>query len=385
MPTLKRALFVVAAAFLAVAGVLASVGALSDPLARLTVPPGFSLELVAHVADARELAFTPGGDLLVGTLGNDVAIVTTPENDVGKPHTFAHLDDTPAAGLALGSDALYVGTCTGIWKIPYRKDDRTARGAAKKIGSVRPGGCGGHQTTSLAVDGATLYASVGSSCNECDPEADDTRATIEQMSLDGTGMHPKAVHIRNAIALALNPATHVLWAGNAGQDELPHGHPYEIFDPVTAHEGTVDYGWPHCYENRKPAQDGRDCSHQTVQRVAFPAYDTPIGAVIYRAPAHAAHAFPQAYDGGAFVTLHGSWHRPSVPPRVAFVALRGDEPVKAVDWNDPSKQWREFVSGYQAGDGERVGRPTGIAVGPEGSLFVADDLTGNIYRIRPKQ
>jgi hypothetical protein len=31
----------------------------------------------------------------------------------------------------------------------------------------------------------------------------------------------------------------------------------------------------------------------------------------------------------------------------------------------------------------RIGRPTGIAVGAQGSLFIADDQTGNICRMRP--
>jgi glucose/arabinose dehydrogenase len=41
------------------------------------------------------------------------------------------------------------------------------------------------------------------------------------------------------------------------------------------------------------------------------------------------------------------------------------------------------VSGYGTQSSTSyIGRPTGIAVGINGSLFVADDSTGNIYRIR---
>jgi len=42
-----------------------------------------------------------------------------------------------------------------------------------------------------------------------------------------------------------------------------------------------------------------------------------------------------------------------------------------------------FLDGFQDNAGNRYGRPTGIAVGPDGSLFIADDLDGNIFRIRP--
>ena len=64
-----------------------------------------------------------------------------------------------------------------------------------------------------------LYVSVGSSCNNCQPELDPTRATIQQMQLDGSGVTPRAEHIRNAIALATSPQSGALWAGVAGQDE----------------------------------------------------------------------------------------------------------------------------------------------------------------------
>ena len=240
-----------------------------------------------------------------------------------------------------------------------------------------------HVTTSVAVAKGRLYASVGASCNNCDPELDATRATIQQMNLDGSGMSPKALHIRNAIALATNPQTGTLWAGVAGQDELAHGHPYEIFDAVTLHAGVVDYGWPYCYENHQ-AVGNHNCFNAAVPRVVLPAYATPIGAAFYPAHPGGPHAFPEPYRGGAFVTLHGSWHQPLVPPRVVYVPMNGDDPKTPVNWNDPTTQWKEFVGGWQLPDGRRIARPTGIAVGPDGSLFISDDLDGGIYRVRPK-
>ena len=139
-------------------------------------------------------------------------------------------------------------------------------------------------------------------------------------------MHARAVHWRNAIALATNPATGTLWAAGAEQDELQPGHPYEPMDAVTLHPGTPNYGWPNCYENRKPAQPGADCSAMTVTRVVFPAYETPIGMAFYPLHPTGRYAFPQQYRGGAFVTWHGSWHEPLRPPEVVFVPIHGDEP-----------------------------------------------------------
>jgi glucose/arabinose dehydrogenase len=379
----RRISLVLAAAALAIAAAVASRGTPETP-GTPTVPAGYELSLLARVQGARELAAAPNGDLIVGTLGSDVFIVPSAEDAPGEPRVFAHIDDAPVAGVALGAGALFIGGQFGVWRVAYAPGDRAARGAPLEIAHVRTSGTAhGHMTTSVAVADGRLYAAVGSSCNVCDPELDDTRATVQVMGLDGTGMHPKAVHIRNAIALAVNPASGMLWAAVAGQDELPAGHPYEIFDPVTAHQGTVDYGWPYCYENHRAAQSGHECLHQTPPRVVFPAYETPIGAAFYPTSGAGRYAFPSAYAGGAFVALHGSWHAPPVPPRVVFVPLHGEEPASAVDWNDPTVQWHEFVKGFQQPSGLRIGRPTGVAVGPQGSLFVADDKAGVIYRIRP--
>ncbi|MGH7327210.1 MAG: hypothetical protein ACREJX_02555, partial [Polyangiaceae bacterium] len=86
-----------------------------------------------------------------------------------------------------------------------------------------------------------------------------------------------------------------------------------------------------------------------------------------------------------FLTNHGSWHTRSSdgsffsPPRLAFVAMNGDAPATPVDWTDPTKQWTSFVTGWS----QNSSRATGIAVGAKGSLFVADDQTSLVYRIRP--
>jgi len=347
-------------------------------------PAGFSIAVIAHVPRVRELAATPDGDLIAGTSGRDVYVIPGAEKQAGKPRVFATLPDAEAAGVALGGGYLFIGTNHGVWRVAFKSGDRSAEAPPERIAGVRRIDDGGHSTTSVAVAGTTLFAGVGSSCNACE-ERDPTRATIQRMDLDGRDMRAVAVRIRNPIALAVDPASKALWAGVAGQDELEHGHPYEMFDDVSAHGGVADYGWPHCYENRRPVEPESNCANVAVARVYFPAYETPIGAAFYPAHQRGAYAFPEAYRGGAFVALHGSWHQPPVPPRVAFVPMRGDDPLTAVDWNDPNAQWTPFLEGFQNADGDRIGRPTGVAVGPEGSLFVADDEAGVIYRVRPKE
>lgn len=347
-----------------------------------TVPAGFTISQVASVPEARELAVAPNGDLFVGTLGSDVYVIPHPDSTPAGPRVFVSLPDRPANGVAFGSDALYVGTQFAIWRVPYTSGDEKATVRPAKIASVRTSRQSGrHITTSLAFAKNTLYASVGSSCDACSPEIDDTRATVQAMRPDGQGMHPVAVNIRNAVALATNPNTETVWLGDAGQDYLPPGHPYEKVDPFTLHSGVPDYGWPDCYENYRSAGQ-HDCRGMTVPRVVLPAYVTPIGMAIYPQNPTGTHAFPPQYHGGLFIGTHGSWHLPLRPPRVVFVTLHGDEPTAAVDWSDPDKQWRQFVGGFQNADGSRNGRATGVAIGRDGDLYVADDYRGAVYRVR---
>ena len=358
--------------------------------AGLHVPSGLRIETIANVAAARELMFLPTGDLLVGTLGNTVAIVPNADaaGSAGAAQTFATLPDSPAAGVAFSSTAcaIYVGTQFGVYRINYKPGDLTASSPPQRIASVRTGGGGGHVTTSVATIGNTVYASVGSSCNAC-VENDPTRASIQQMALDGSAMSARATHIRNSIGLAVNPTTGVLWVGDAGQDDLAFGHPYEFIDPLGTRAGVPNYGWPSCEENHQSYGSGADCSGETVPLVEFPAYQTIIGVAIVPANDGGAFALPVPYRGGVIVAMHGSWHAsggiPVAPPRVAFVPLASDAPATAVNWNDPTTQWHDFITGFQTASGSRIGRPTGIAIGPQGDLFVADDQTGNIYRIRP--
>jgi glucose/arabinose dehydrogenase len=381
MMSMLRALAIVVAVLALL--VPAGAGAAAPPVG-LTVASGFTIERIGTVEQAREIVVAPNGDLFIGTSTNAVYVIPDAQGNAGAATVFTRLSDHPVAGVTIDGERMYLGAQFGVYELPYRSGDRTPRAKPRKIASLRPSGIArDHVTTTVDVAGKRLYASVGASCNNCDPDLDATRATIQQMDLDGSGMTPKARRIRNAIALATNPATGTLWAGVAGQDELPHGHPYEIFDPVTLHPGVVDYGWPYCYENHQSVA-GHDCSTQIVPRVVMPAYETPIGATFYPVNPSGAHAFPEAFRGGAFVTLHGSWHQPPVPPRVVFIAMNGDRPKAPVDWNDPTTQWKEFVGGFQQTGGQRIARPTGIAVGPDGSLFFSDDEDGGIYRVRPK-
>ena len=365
----------------------------------LTVPGDLALETLASVGGARQLAGLPNGDLLVATGGDSVYIVPNAEAAglAGAPVKFTTIADDPVQGItfAAATCTIYVASQHGVYAIAYADGQLTGNAGSPiahvRTGAIVPNSDGDvHVSTSVAYSGGVVYAGVGSSCNSC-VEVDGTRASIQRMDANGANMATRATRLRNAIALTVNPATGTLWAGGAGQDNLGLGHPYEFFDAVGSHPGVADYGWPACEENQQAYKTGADCSATVAPLIELPAYSTLIGATFYPSSPSGAYALPATYRGGLFITAHGSWHKNATSsayfsaPRVVFVGMNGDTPKKAVNWSDPSAQWTEVIGGFQAANGiDRIARPTGIAVGAKGSLYIADDQNGRVYRVRPK-
>ena len=83
--------------------------------------------------------------------------------------------------------------------------------------------------------------------------------------------------------------------------------------------------------------------------------------------------FPERYRGQIFIAEHGSWNRSTkIGYRVTLVRL--DVAGKAISYEP-------FAEGWLQGNGA-WGRPADVAVAPDGSLLIADDSAGAIYRVR---
>jgi len=146
-----------------------------------------------------------------------------------------------------------------------------------------------------------------------------------------------------------------------------------------------DYGWPMCYYD--PFQqglvlapeyggDGKTaglCAQKGAPAAVFPAHWAPNAMVLYDR-----QQFPARYRNGLFIAFHGSWNRAPYAQggyNVVFQGLSGDK---------ASGQCEIFADGFAGADkspGKAAHRPSGIAVGPDGALYVADDVSGRVYRI----
>ena len=97
-------------------------------------------------------------------------------------------------------------------------------------------------------------------------------------------------------------------------------------------------------------------------------HSAPLGIAFY-----AGDDFPEEYRGDAFVALHGSW---GSEKRTGYKVIR----LRFKD-GKPTGEYDDFITGFVISDKEVWGRPAGVAVGKDGSLFVSDDGTRSIWHV----
>jgi glucose/arabinose dehydrogenase len=86
------------------------------------------------------------------------------------------------------------------------------------------------------------------------------------------------------------------------------------------------------------------------------------------------NAFPRGYEGDAFAAEHGSWNRAN---RTGYEVIR-------IPMHDGKAEgtYEDFLTGFVTAQGEVWGRPVGVTVGKDGSLFVTDDGSRSVWHVR---
>ncbi len=283
--------------------------------------------------------------------------------------TFAEGLNAPY-GLALVGNELFVANQDALVRFNYREGMTRAEGPPAEVTKL-PSQINHHWTKALtaSADGTKLYVGIGSNSNvgERGMGVEEDRAVVWEIDR-ASGAHRTYVSgIRNPTALAVEPATGVIWSVVNERDEIGENL---VPDYLTSLRPGAFYGWPYSYWGKHVDPRPRPQEPDLVARAIAPDY--ALGSHV--AALGLAFANVPGLGEGAFVGQHGSWNR-NTPSgyKVVWVPFASGK---------PSGKPRDIVTGFLDGDSKARGRPVGVAWDPaRNALLVADDLSNTVWRV----
>jgi glucose/arabinose dehydrogenase len=361
------------------------------------VPEGFTVTpFVTGLEHPRRLLVLPNGDVIVAEQRVGYLTLLRADGNGRANWIERHAEGFRAPyGLAWRDDHVLVADQDGIWRVPQVLGNvRAGRNVQRKVDDMPPdqrkpvpGAYGaemitpkgvfgvvlGHQNRHLAIDPKTgaLFVGVGSSGNTgVEPEV---KATIQRFDADGSNQQTFASGMRNPTTLAFHPGTGELYTAVQERDGLGDKLPPDYMTHV---EQGGFYGWPYAYIGPHPMPGFANLAPDKVKAtltpdLLFEPHSSAMDIVFYQGD-----QFPPEYRGSAFVALKGSWNR-SEPTGYKVVRV----PFKN---GRPEGFYENFVTGFWASGLQRAevwGRPTALAVAKDGSLLIADDTGGTIWRV----
>ena len=380
----------------------------------LALPEGFSATVVQEGQGAgRHLAVAANGDIYLAS--RDGLLAMRDKDGDGKADETMKFGDVQGTEVRLFKNWLYVSDNVGVYRYRLKKGELAPAGARQVVVDGFPMERQ-HADKTFALDPkGTLYVNVGAPSNSCQ-EKDRQEGSLglnpcpilekyggvwvfprnkfNQKATDGRRF---ATGMRNAVAIEWNGPQNALYAVIHGRDSIDTLFPalYNAEDNATRqaeefHKITDggNYGWPYTFFDTKLGTrvlapeyggDGKkqpEAGKYPDPLVAYPAHWAPNDLLFY-----SGKNFPAKYQGGAFIAFHGSWNRAPEPQAGYKVVF---QPMKD---GKPSGSYEVFADGFageMADNNPRNARyrPVGLAVGPDGSLYVSDSQKGRVWRIR---
>ncbi len=360
----------------------------------LNLPAGWTASVFyagTEVNKGRFMAWGPDSVLYVASMnrGTVVALPDTDRNGVADRAVVS------ASGFAVGHDVrfwrdtMYVATENGLFVLLDQDGDRVFESRTLRIDKrIQPNQTGGnHATRTVVIDSirSLIYYSVGSRGNA---ERESNRAVIEAYDLNGANRRLYATGVRNAVGMTLHPRTGRLWANNNGSDNAGNDTPGEWVD-IVRENGF--YGYPFAHHHQTffdfTLQAYRGLLPITSIDSALVASMQPPAALLTGHCAPMAMEFahpnmPAPYNRGAFLVMRGSWNRnPASGSKLVWLEFDDDSDTVANAVHD-------FCTGFMldsnARPARRWGRPVGIALAADGSIYLSsDDITHVILKLTP--
>jgi len=354
-------------------------------------PPGFKVELYATgLSTPRQIRTAPNGDLFVvesfpasanpfgGAVAANGDVKIFRGNKDGKPEQVSVF----ATGLLRpfgvnfyppgpNPQWVYVGNTGSVVRFPYKNGDLKASGPAETIVSdLKPNGNHWTRDVVFSKDGKRMFVGVGSNDN-IDAKGDNQmRANILEYTPEGKFVKIYASGIRNPVGLGVNPTTGDVWCSVNERDELGDNLVPDYISSVK--EGGF-YGWPWFYignhpDPRKTGAPPELVGKATVPDVLIQPHSASLGLTFYDGK-----QFPKEYQGDLFAAEHGSWNR---------AVMSGHEVVRVPLENGKSSGvYEDFLTGFLTPDGKAWGRPVGVTVATDGSMYVTDDGSMSIWHV----
>jgi Raf kinase inhibitor-like YbhB/YbcL family protein len=345
-----------------------------ERIAQIKAPPGFKVTVFAQgLKNARIVAVAPDGTIYVSRRDQGDVLMLKDQNGDGvadgPPVTVANRSG--AHGLAIHDGKFYLATVKQVFVADIQPDGRL--GALKMlIKDLADAGQHADRTLAFGPDGQ-LYLSVGSTCNACN-EDNPENATMLRVTPDGKSRTIFATGLRNTIGFAWNPTTGELWGLDNGIDFLGDEAQPEELNKI---EFGRQYGWPHVFgaggvnpQSTPPGGITKEewKARSTPMVLGYTAHAAPMQLLFYTG-----QSFPKEYQGDAFATMRGSWNR---------AQASGYEIVRIHFVNGQAQSFEPFVNGFLTDNGKtHIARPVGLAIAKDGSLLMADDANGVLYRI----
>ena len=353
-------------------------------------PAGFKVtQYTTGIDHPRLIRTAPNGDLFVALSNSNKVMVFRGTGPDGKPQqvsTFAENLNLPF-GIRFypagpNPKYVYIGNTDGVLRFPYKNGDLKASGPAQQLAELPGGGKlrgGGHWSRDIAFspDGKRMFVSVGSHSNVDDPDTHPEeyhRADVLEFTPEGKFIQVYASGIRNCVGEAVQPGTGELWCSTNERDMLGDNL---VPDYITHIQEGGFYGWPWFYMGGPSGgkQDPRLMGkHPELQSkvitpdILLQPHFASLEMLFYEGS-----EFPASYKGDIFAAEHGSWNKSHRAGYEVVMAPVQDGKATGV--------FEDFLTGFVTPEGKVWGRPVGVTVANDGSLFVTDDGSGSIWHV----